>query len=171
MRYDDIPPAIIRRALHVWLSNQNDKTPVLFRYPDVDDEAPYYMINWFMDDQNPDAYYLRDEQLMITSVVDVNDGLYGAADRKTKAIDFFQRGQDTVDDCNRFIQYLVSEGSTIPYSFKAFEIIDGNEEISWSDDGLTLSTPFFVRYTVSYEAESLSKISGLTDNQIRALDT
>lgn len=171
MRYDDIPPAIIRRALTVWLGSQSDITPVLLRVPESDDNTPYYLINWFLDDQDPDMYFIRSEQIMINTVVSVEDGIHGASSRKTKLVDFFQRGQATVDDCNRFIQYLVSEGATIPYHFKAFEIMDGTEEVTWNTDGLVIETPVFIRYSLTYNAEALPNIQSLNDSQIEALDT
>jgi hypothetical protein len=167
MRYDNIPPAIIRRAFSAWLKSQSISTSVLFRIPDVDDEPPFYLINWFADDQNPDQYWMRAENLMITCVDNNDGGIYGATSMVTIATDFFQR-EDAVADCNRFIEYI-NEG--VPYRFKSFEIVSGSDEVNWLKDAMTLETQIFIRYYLTYDAETLPNIYKLSDGQLADLDT
>lgn len=170
MRYDNVPPAIIRRVMTVWLKNGNDATPVLFRIPDVSDEPPYYILNWFTDDQNIDEPYLRIEQISVNCVDSVDGDIYGVAAMKTKAMDFFQR-ITVVDDFNKFITYMKANGEDVPFYFKYFEISGGSDEVTWERDALTLESEFFVRYAITYDQESISKISSLSNSQIGNLDT
>jgi hypothetical protein len=170
MTYDNVPASIIRRAFSVWMKNNGEDIPVLYRVPDSEDEPPFYLLNWMEEDQDSDAIYMRYEQLAITCVDNIAGGVYGVSVLKTRALDFFQR-EHTVNDCNKFIEYMVASGETVPYRFKSFEISSSSDDISWFEDELTLQSPLYIRYGLTFGQENLPNIQGLTNVQIASLDT
>ncbi len=167
-RYEYLPGALLRIVASAWIDKQSFtlsgvKPSVFFRVPDEEDVPPFVLISTFVD--APYDEFLREEQATFLCVVSEDDGVHGAVALRTLMADMVTK-PTILAELNRYIELSQTALSiSIPYRFKEIEIVGSSDEPDWDDQGKLVNAAVTIRYTFTFNRESLAT---LTDSDFTA---
>lgn len=163
-RYEYLPGALLRIFASAWVDKQSftlngERPSIFFRVPDADDTPPFVLISTFVD--SPFDEFLREEQATFLCVVSEDDGVHGAVALRTLIADMVTK-PSALTDLNRYIELSETALSiSIPYRFKEMEIVGSSDEPDWDEQGKLINAAVTIRYTFTFNRESLAPLSDL----------